>query len=163
VKKKITDKDFLSAKDDINNKNILFAASKKYKFSLNADEIQSCADLALWKCLIHHNHTYKRKFTTSLFKFMMWECLHMIREKSNFCQILYDSAEDLQDIMDNFIDAHIYLDKLKPNDRNVLCDRFFNHMTLSEIGNKYSYSKETARRRVLKAMDNLRNIAGVGV
>jgi RNA polymerase sigma factor (sigma-70 family) len=163
VKKNITDKDFLSARDDINNKNILFAAAKKYRFSLNVDEIQSCADLALWKCLINHDHAYKRKFTTSLFKFMAWECLHMIREKTNNDQFLYDTIDNKQKEPDNFIDAQIYLDKLTLNDRNVLCDRFFNHMTLSEIGNKYSYSKETARRRVLKAMDNLRNIAGVGV
>lgn len=76
-KRKISNEEFETAYSNIDNKKIINSFLKKYSNVLSYEDIYSCGMIALWKCLQLHDNT-KQKFTTSLYRFMTWECMQNI-------------------------------------------------------------------------------------
>lgn len=64
------------------NRGILHSVSSKFVRTgqLDEDEASACEMNALWRCLSYHDDSHGQKFTTSLYRFIEWECR---RERSN--------------------------------------------------------------------------------
>lgn len=54
---------------------------RKYRKVIPRNDLESCGDLAIWKCLQYHDsdHPSRQKFTTSLYRITNWVCLQELR------------------------------------------------------------------------------------
>ena len=85
MKQHVTDEQFEIAYDNQDNKNIIKAVTKKYANKLSTDSQRTCGMYGLWRCIQNHDDKYGRKFTTSLFIHVDWECkreLAMMNKKT---------------------------------------------------------------------------------
>lgn len=105
-----------------------------------------------------------QKFSTSLWRFITWECKREISRKNKkrvkttsldnmrgFNIPNKEKSDDVQYIKD-------CISLLPANYQSLIKNYFFDKMTMAEIGNIYGYSKETARTKLKKAFNKLREI-----
>tara|TARA_R110002020_G_C16109899_1_gene759446 strand:+ start:306 stop:797 length:492 start_codon:yes stop_codon:yes gene_type:complete len=154
----IGNKEFDEASKDRNNINILNKACSRYIKSIPADELERCKLIALWEALKAFDPEKGGKFTSFLYKRADWECkkqLYAINKHSksieyqdNYCvsHARYVEIAEMKDL----------LQKLHPRLRTVIKQRFFDNLTMEEIGKKNNYSRETARRYILSALEKLK-------
>ena len=94
--KEITDDDFEAAYNDKHNKSIIKAATKKYSSILSEDIQASCGMHGLWRCMQNHDPSYGRKFTTSLYIHVDWECKRELsRYKKNSVSFLGEMDKEV--------------------------------------------------------------------
>tara|TARA_B100000929_G_C15240902_1_gene329801 strand:- start:104 stop:529 length:426 start_codon:yes stop_codon:yes gene_type:complete len=131
--------------------------------------------LALWKCLRSHDEKYGQKFTSSLYRFVRWECIRELvihNRKPAFIQenhqYFYDDAErfcaygrEPECVEDkNIKDDEImeFVELLSPGQREIIYLRFYENCTFAEIGQKQGYTKQAARQNVNKSISRLREL-----
>lgn len=163
-----------------NNRGIIRGVLRVYSGRLSEDELDSCGCKALWRCLQYHSDDYGQKFTTSLHRFAHWECQRELRslrgsknKPAEWANSKFDDAPDEAGIIRAGREAvaqyaNECLDLL-PHDwqRVVIRQYYIEGMTMEEVGSANGYSKETARQRLRRALDALRDVceyeAGSGV
>jgi len=154
--KHVSNEEFETAYNNQDNKNIINAVTKKYSNKLSKDTQKSCGLHGLWRCIQSHDDSYGRKFTTSLFIHVDWECK---REISNINRKktgqLGDSDEDVVSPIPSGEVSEI-LDSLPENQKQIMFQRFYENRTLEEIGKSQGYSKEAARQNINKIISRLR-------
>jgi len=113
---------------------------------------EACGDVALWKCLRLHDPSFGTKFTTSLHKFVYWECLSETRQNTKHAH-----NQKLQTNHSVPAEVHIseYLDVLKPRERSMVIERFFYNYSFREIGEKHGVSHQRAHAIVKRALTNM--------
>ena len=162
--KNITDEEFEAAYKNQDNMNVIRAATRKYSNLLSADCQETCGMHGLWRCLQSHNPEYGRKFTTSLFIHVDWQCKRELSKRiknneSNLgdldTQISFENPENI------LLDA---LDFLPEKQKQIIHQRFYENRTLEEIGDKNGYTKEAARQNINKIINKLKeNIEQIGL
>jgi len=154
--KDITNKEFEIAYSKQDNKNIINAVTKKYAKQLSKDSQKSCGLHGLWRCLQNHDDSYGRKFTTSLFIHVDWECKRELASLSKKPLLsLGESDGDIASITASGEFSEI-LESLPEKQKNIMYQRFYENRTLEEIGKKNGYSKEAARQNINKIISKLR-------
>lgn len=76
---KINSQEFTEAYRDKNNLNIIKYVTKKFGSQLDYDTLIDCGMIGLWNCMFYHDET-KSKFTTNLYRFVMWECRRALKK-----------------------------------------------------------------------------------
>ena len=152
----IGDEEFDLAWNDINNVKILNKVCSKYSRIIPKDELDRCKLIALWEALKAYDPEKGQKFTSFLYKRADWECkkqLYAINKhsKSVEYQEYYGLCNDVE-----LAEIKDLLQKLHPRLRTVIKQRFFDNLTMEEIGKKNNYSRETARRYIISALEKLR-------
>lgn len=153
-KKQIPNIEFETAYQNIDNKKIINSFYKKYRKRLSVDEIKSCGLIALWKCLQCHDSS-KQKFTTSLYRFMTWECLQELKKKYktfNTCSLSgfvhYDHSNiDLDDLFQS----------LNQTDKNIL-DMLIDNQSITFIQKSLSISETDLQKSIKSIKDRLSNL-----
>lgn len=155
-KSRVSNEEFEKAYGDQNNKNIIKSVTKKYSPVLSEDTQKTCGMHGLWRCIQNHDDKYGRKFTTSLFLHVDWECKREIgilkRKPVSFLGELDTeipgpvASGEISDI----------LDELNEEQKEIMYQRFYENRTLEEIGKKQGYSKEAARQNINKIISKLR-------
>ena len=142
------------------NKNIINAVTKKYSGQLSQDSQKRCGMHALWRCIQNHDDSYGRKFTTSLFIHVDWECKREISSLNKKPVSLLGECDD--EIVSPEPSGQIpeILDSLPDNQKEIIYQRFYENRTLEEIGQKQGYSKEAARQNINKILSKLRETTG---
>ena len=152
----MTDKEFETAYTNQDNKNIIKAATKRYSKKLSKDAQETCGMHGLWRCIQNHDDKYGRKFTTSLFIHVDWECKREIgvinRKPMSF---LGESDGDIPSPAVSGDYSEI-LDALPDKQKSIMYPRFYENKTLEEIGKNEGYSKEAARQNINKIISKLR-------
>lgn len=160
-KREVSDEEYREAYYDQENLNILHKVANKYRGQLEEDQSQECIDRSLWRALQYHDndHPSGQRFTTSLFQFASWEFNRELAKKKpqEF------SSPDLSFMPSGeapfaCIDLADSLEKLAPDQKNIIHLRYYDNKTLAEIAADHGYSKETARQRLKKAEASLREI-----
>lgn len=143
------------------NKSIIRKVTNRYISSISKDELNRCGWHGLWKALSYHQDGRGQKFTTSLYRFVDWECKRLLK-RSNFSKnislegakidIPYsEGREDIEHLRECL--------KLLPKNESELVDmKYFREMTLEEIGAVYGYTKENARQKLARVMEKLHKI-----
>tara|TARA_Y100001938_G_scaffold150868_1_gene243979 strand:+ start:3406 stop:3900 length:495 start_codon:yes stop_codon:yes gene_type:complete len=154
--KHVTNEEFEKEYNNQDNRNIIKAVTKKYSKSLSKDDQKSCGMHGLWRCIQNHDDSYGRKFTTSLFIHVEWECRrHLSSSKKNKVSFLGEMDSEIvssigdKDILD-------ILETLPENQKDIIYQRFYENRTLEEIGKSQGYSKEAARQNINKIISKLR-------
>jgi len=156
--KEINNDEFLRALNDINNLRIMNKVCSFYQNILSKDELHRCKLLALWKAMCRFNPSCGKKFTSYLYNSVKWECqkelYHVNKHRKGITYT--DSLFEYFDRYDtDIIDA---IEKLPSKFSKVIKQKFFNSMTMEEIGLENDYSRETARRNVKRGLEKLKEI-----
>lgn len=154
--KQVSNKEFEKAYKNQDNRNIIKSATKKYFNKLSQDSQISCGMQGLWRCIQNHDDSYGRKFTTSLYLHVDWECKRELgilnRKPLSFlgeCDNDIPSPPIIGDMSE-------ILEHLPEKQREIMYQRFYENRTLEEIGKKQGYSKEAARQNINKILSKLR-------
>tara|TARA_R100001132_G_scaffold27467_1_gene33882 strand:- start:214 stop:702 length:489 start_codon:yes stop_codon:yes gene_type:complete len=155
VDTEVSSEDFEVSLNKEDTKRVFGFLAKKYYRSMPIDEIESCQLIGLWKALKKYDIAKKRKFSNFLYVSIDWECkLYLRRNRRRYltCDtFLGDSGDyELVELLD-------IVDSLSPRLKRVVKQRFFYNLTMEEIGDANDYSRETARRYLKEAMEQLQS------
>jgi RNA polymerase sigma factor (sigma-70 family) len=158
----ITDEQFSVAWENEDNRKIMQSAIRRYRGIIPADEMNSCKMIGLWESLKGYDKSKGRKFTTYLYCGILMQCRKRI---NRFKYITIDDVAPYMDLNKMNLDAEMTrekvrdsVDKLDADLRDLIYSRYFDGETLKEIAKANGYSIETARRRIKKAICNLKKI-----
>lgn len=138
------------------NRNIIKSVTKKYFSQLSDDEQELCGMYGLWKCIKNHDDAYGRKFTTSLFMHVDWECKREVTRISKKRMSFLGEQDTTIESPSASGEAHDILESLNENQRSIMHQRFYENKTLEEIGKTQGYSKEAARQNINKILQKLK-------
>ena len=154
---------FEEATTDINNIKIMSSVVKRFSNQIPGEILKQCKMLGLWKALKSHDFSQRRKFTTSLYKFVLWECQKEIRsrtriqnKKNKMNEYVY--LNSLEKLSTNDVPTNFDIVELLPeNEMSLIYDRFYLGLTYKEIGQKRNISKQVAHRRLKKVLQDIKN------
>lgn len=158
----VTDQQFETAYKNQDNKNIIRSVTNGYSGQLSKDEQGVCGMYGLWRCLQNHDERYGRKFTTSLFIHVDWECKRELsRINKKRMTPLGEQAENIEATIESS-DIPEILEFLSEKQKNIVIQRFYENRTLEEIGQSQGYSKEAARQNINKIIKKLQTFVYEG-
>jgi RNA polymerase sigma factor (sigma-70 family) len=154
----IGDEEFDVAWSDINNVKIMNKVCSKYVKIIPRDELDRCKLVALWEALKAYDSEKGQKFTSFLYNRIDWECKKQLYDinKRNRQKKYNESLHFSNDKSD--LEIKDIIQKLHPRLRKVIYQRFFERLTMEEIAKRNDYSRETARRYILHALEKLKDI-----
>jgi len=136
--------------------NIMNAVSNKYSKSIDLDEIESIKMLTLWKCVKKYDPDRGAKFTSYLYQQLSFAFKNELKKKK---QMWYrdNNQIDMSNIngvskSDLSIEFSDTISGLPDDVSMILKQRFLGNMTMVEIAKANGYSRETARRRLKRAI-----------
>jgi len=152
MNKIISDIDFENALKNRDNKLIMEKACSSFRKSIDYDELHRCKLIALWEAMKTWN-PQKRKFTSFLYQKVVWECLKTVKKqrKNRYVGMKFDPPTYNQS---NFME---YIEELPEDLKEIIVKRYLCSMTLREISEKHGFCKETIRRRILTAIEIIKN------
>ena len=142
--------------EDKETMNIANYAASGYSSSLTKDEIENCIYNAVWNALDKFDESKGAKFSTFLHRGVRLQC----QKRLNFNK-RYKTTNYYEDSVSHKFSSNlknqIYSQDLKfeikdeienCEDPDILYDRYYNNMTLTEIANKKNTSYETIRNKI---------------
>lgn len=145
----INDK-FASKWNDSNVSNIMNKVANRYRRNIDVDEIESIKMNTLWKCIEKHDEN-KSKFTSFLYSQLSFALKNKVKKK----KLEYNSPsiekEDFKAVVS--MEYTDIVSGLPEETREILNQRFYQNLTMKEIGKINGYSRETARRRLKNAIN----------
>jgi RNA polymerase sigma factor (sigma-70 family) len=121
---------------------LITSITKSYAGSLCPGTLQCAGDMALWRCLKKHDPKYGSSFTTSLYRFINWECLHALRIQRNKTVTLVNDIEGPGETATTHMILDDCLRILGTKERRIIEARFLENCTFEEIGLREGYSKQ---------------------
>lgn len=171
VRKQVSDEEFKQALANKDNEKVIKAVLSRYYSVIPADDLETCGLEGLWRCLGYHKDGKGNKFTTSLWRFTEWECkraLKKLRRQASTINMSTIETKEKFEVpvpLDNpdIVHLHECIALLKPMERELIKQYYFDRHTMEEIGNIHGYSKEAARQKINKALQELRKHCLSGV
>ena len=138
---------------DTNIVNIMNSVSNKYSRSIDADEIESIKLLTLWKCRDKYDPERGAKFTSYLYQQLSFAFKNELKKRKQMVYLdnfqLDLASSHARTVKREFTDILV---GLPDGVSDILKQRFLGNMTMVEIAKANGYSRETARRRLKKAI-----------
>jgi len=144
--------------EDKETMNIANCAASGYSLALTKDEIENCIYNAVWNALDKFDESKGAKFTTFLHRGVRLQC----QKRLNFNK-RYKTTNYYEDSISSKFNLNIknqaYSQDLKfelkdeienCEDPDILYDRYYKNMTLTEIAEKKNTSYETIRNKIKK-------------
>ena len=161
VRNTITNPDFEKALKNLDYVRIMGKVCSKYRFMIPEDELGRCKLIALWEAMKSFDPEGGRKFTSFLYNRITWECQKQLADINKHRRNVSFDCEygDLFVEMNNIrskIEIQELFNQLDSPFKEVLHQRFFEQLTMEEIGERNNYSRETARRYILKAIEKVK-------
>src|SRR5262245_45103905 len=144
-KRDVSNAEFEAALADRDNQNIIKGVTSRYKKQLDADDLYTCGLNALWRALQSHDPAYEQKFTTTLFRFVHWECRRELRSRRGWVASRSRPLADEDDHHGHFKQSDAThrenveimrqcMDALLPEHRHAVEQYFRREWTVEEIG-----------------------------
>ena len=139
----------------LKDKNILNIMNKvcfPYKNNIDHDEIDSIKMDILWDCINKYDPERGSKFTSYLYQQLSFALRSRVKKKKREY-----SSEFVEDTAPCFktqssMNCYDILEGLPQDVSYIIKQRYVENMTMKEIGSSNGYSRETARRKLLKAV-----------
>jgi RNA polymerase sigma factor (sigma-70 family) len=149
------DKNIENYLKDSNIRNIINSVSNKFMYALDHNDISSIAMVTLWKCIEKYDPTKGAKFTSYLYQQLLYALKNELKKKN----IEY-ASDSIEQPISFSIKNEVFdiLESLPSGMKTLLEQRFFHNMTMTEIADENGYSRETARRRLKKAIRMCKNL-----
>ena len=151
---------------DSNIVNIMNAVANRYNRSIDRDEIESIKMITLWKCIDKYDPTRGAKFTSYLYQQLSFALKNELKKKRDMVyldNVQLDffghgggrSTKNLRSkspFVDHRREFTDVLTGLPEDVSGILKQRYIGNMTMIEIARANGYSRETARRRLKRAV-----------
>tara|TARA_R110000824_G_C15231618_1_gene678631 strand:- start:11301 stop:11750 length:450 start_codon:yes stop_codon:yes gene_type:complete len=144
---------FEEAHKSIDNKRIMDKVGSRYSKIIDPDELESLKLITLWECTKNYDPSRNMKFTSYLYQQLGFKIKNTIKKLSR--EFTNSSIETYSFPKERF---DILIDGLNSESKSVLRQKFLNNMTMEEIGVANGYSRETARRKVKRALSQFQKI-----
>ena len=144
------DKNFENYWNKIDIQNIMNKVAGRYKGSIDFDDIESIKMQTLWRCIEKYDPSRGSKFTSYLYQQLSFAFKNKLKAKK--FEFAYSDIEKCDDRTKSRYEVIDILTGLDPELKEVITQRFYHNMTMVEIGEANGYSRETARRRLKKAI-----------
>jgi len=136
--------------------NIMNKISNRYRNNVDLDDIESIKMNTLWACIKKYDPARGTKFTSYLYQQFSYAMKNKVKKKRwEFNTDIIEKADVKEQSKMEIMDIITGLDE---EDSQILTQRFYDNMTMKEIGRKNGYSRETARRRLKNAINLCKNI-----
>lgn len=161
---KVTDEELQKALKNTDNINVMNKICMKYIGIIPYEELERCKLISLWQAIEKYDPSKGNcKFTSFLCNRLFWECqkqLYEIRKTKKIPKS--DTASSLISEICGFesnpysVEMQEALEKLDSESKEIIFKRFYESKTTKEIGKENGYGRETARRRILQALEKLK-------
>ena len=139
-------------------RNIMNKVSNLYKKNIDLDEIESIKMDTLWNCIEQYDEGRGTKFTSFVYQRLSYAYKSFLKTKSNNAndvktlssETFYSEPVDKQQL--DRMEVLDIITGLDDETKNILSQKFYENLTMSEIGNRNGYSRETARRKLENAI-----------
>ena len=161
---KSTDEELQKALENRDNINVMNKICMRYKDTIPYEELERCKLISVWQAMEHYDPSKGNcKFTSFLCNRLFWECQKQLYEinksrkipKSEKASSLIAEICGYEKKLDS-VEISDLLEKLDEESRDVIFKRFYESKTAKEIGQDNGYGRETARRRIISALEKLR-------
>jgi RNA polymerase sigma factor (sigma-70 family) len=176
--------EIVAALADPDNRDLIQAETLKYRGQLDEDQRESAGMAGLWRALEYHDydHPSRQKFTTSLWKFVHFECRRELKKERRRRGVghLTRHDGDVTELPESLVPPDC--DRHDPDARETRARvegvletaerflpapvtravrrHFFENRTVDEIGELEGCSKEGARARLELGLRRLREMCG---
>jgi RNA polymerase sigma factor (sigma-70 family) len=136
--------------------NIMNQISNRFNKNIDQDEIESIKMNTLWKCILKYDADRGTKFTSYLYQQLSYAYKNKVKKKNRE----YNCTRNMEKVDTNQLSYRKYYDAtdgLDPSCTLLLNQRYLHNMTMKEIGKANGYSRETARRKLKKAVETCKN------
>jgi RNA polymerase sigma factor (sigma-70 family) len=165
MNKTISDSDLREALSKSENIDMIHKVCYTYRKSLPPSVLKSCGEAAVWRCLQSHKEGMGQRFTSSLYRFLHWECLREIHQNSTKLDTLEISEHEAPEnvsMLDRLILKEC-LESLPETERKIVIARFIENRTLTDIGNMFNYSRQGIRNILFRSLTKMKKIMSSGV
>lgn len=137
---------------DPNVNGIMNAVASRYK-TIDPDQIDSIKLNTLWECIKKYNPEKGAKFTSFLYQNLNFAFKNELKKKSR--EFSTDVLEN--NTPDTTVNNSDIFDGIPLESAKLIKQKYIYNMTMNEIGKMNGYSRETARRKVAKAVKIYKN------
>ena len=136
------------AVNNIDYKKIMDKVCSRYNRYVDPHDLSSMRHYTLWQCLEKYDPKYKTKFTSYLYSQLTFAIKNSLKKKKReFTNIPIEKSRTPPENID------LLLSDFPPEYRGLLRQKYLGNMTMEEIGQANGYSRETARRKIKKALN----------
>tara|TARA_B100002019_G_C21269649_1_gene601439 strand:- start:2698 stop:3180 length:483 start_codon:yes stop_codon:yes gene_type:complete len=135
-------------------------AAQSFTDSLSKDEIKNCIMSAIWSAVNNFKEDKKTKFTTYLYKGVIYECIKQKKSNSRKSKALHFDINNALSVPSgsNFTSEIEMLEEINTcEDPSLIFERFYDNLTLKDMAEKRGVSKEAIRFKLKKNLNFLRN------
>jgi DNA-directed RNA polymerase specialized sigma subunit len=133
---------------------IAHKAASSFRNVLSQDEIRSCILKALFRAVGKYDKTNNVKFTSYLHNGVRFECLGQAKVNKSDKKQLNSSIPDHRNPLAEFEMRDVI--ESVCDDPQLIFDRFYNNMTITEIAKDRKVCGETIRIRIGKNLEKMR-------
>lgn len=141
-------------------KRVSQSAASSFRNVLSEDEIESCITNAIWKASKKYEPQHNTKFTSYVHRGVKLACLGLVRLNKD-CKVSLDNFDAKNNISGKFngfneIDMMDIISSC--DDPELIYDRFYKNMTISELAIARGVCGETIRIRLEKNLKKIKNL-----
>lgn len=173
IRREVTDEEFNQALANEDNKRLIKSVLRSYRRLIPEDDLECCGLDGLWRCLGYHREGMGNKLTTSLHKFVHWECRRKLKKIMREAEhrAINISAIETQDkfeipeptMSSDMVNMLECVSVLREPHRELIKEYYYDQRTMEEIGQRHGYSKEAARQKINRAVKELKKLCLHGV
>jgi len=152
TKKHISNQEYENYLNNPSYRNIMNFASKNFLGNMDQDEIESCRLVALWNAMQQWKPN-KKTFKSYLYQHVKWECLKHLQKQYKNSSIIFEPDTVPPDPL-----LYDLMNELGPYYKDVVEKKYFDNMTLREIGEEYGYCYESIRQHIINAIEEMKNV-----
>jgi RNA polymerase sigma factor (sigma-70 family) len=164
--KKVTSEEIKKAQANRDNINVMNKICSKYIDIIPYEELERCKLIALWHSIEKYDPSKGNcKFTSFLCNRLFWECQKQLYEinkarripRNEYASSLISDISGFEKDLDE-VEFLELIEKLDEESQRIIFKRFYESKTTKEIGKENGYGRETARRRIIDAVDKLKQL-----
>ena len=162
--RKVTDDEIRKALKNRDNINVMNKICMKYTDIIPYEELERCKLIAVWQAVEKYDASKGNcKFTSFLCNRLFWECqkqLYEINKRKKLPKnhgasaLISEICGEEGDL--NKVDITDLLNNLDQESKDIIFKRFYESKTTKEIGQENGYGRETARRRIIQALEKVK-------
>ena len=142
-------------------RNIMNKVSNLYKKNIDFDDIESIKMDTLWNCIKQYDEKRGTKFTSFVYQRLSYAYKSFLKTKNPVndvktlsCETFYTEPIDKNQL--DQMEVFDIITGLDQETKTLLNQKYYQNLTMAEIGNRNGYSRETARRKLSNAVEKCR-------